>query len=180
MAPRVVEFFKEKNIFIIDMACGKNFMLTLDNNENVYSYGNNDLSQLGHEFTVRIQSTPKKLNLREAPVKICCGWTHGMVLTAEANIFIWGNPFFEYNNKIPNITFPIKVYNLQKVIKIASGFHHFAAIVEKDSTNNIYTWGINDYGQLGYSTESDINLVPKEVNITEFEGTPNKVNNYKL
>ena len=173
LTPRIVEFFVEIKAFIIDMACGKDFMITLDNQGKVYSFGNNEFSQLGREFTVNNEANPKIIELPEKIEKVCCGWRHGMILSKEGNVFIWGNPFREYEEKFENIKNPIQIEHLGKVSKIASGFHHFVVLTKMvNNQDEMITWGGTDYGQLGYVTSEEFSQKPHKLDLSKFEANP--------
>lgn len=172
LKPKIVEFFVDNKFIIIDMACGENFMLALDDQGQVHSFGNNEFCQLGRELTVKNESMPKIIkDLPEIIIKVCCGWKHGMVLSKQGNVYIWGNPFSEYDKNFENIKNPLLIENIGKVFEIASGFHHFAALIQ-DNETEMFTWGANDYGQLGYPTNEEFTLKPQKVELSQFKGKP--------
>ena len=169
-------FFIEKNKYIVDIACGSDFTLALEDGGTVYSFGNNELNQLGREFTVRIESTPKQISFNsEKIIKICAGWKHGITLMAFGDVYMWGNPYIEYHRKFPNIVEPTKVENLDNITDIASGFHHFVALRHTDVNKEVFTWGANDYGQLGFHSENQIIFNPRALVLTQFLAIPVKV-----
>jgi len=145
----------------------------LDENGNVHSFGNNEFSQLGREFTVIHESTPKKIDLLPEKIgKVCAGWRHGMALSADGNVFIWGNPYLDYDENFQTMNKPIKVENIGIANEIACGFHHFIVLRIDNQESELLTWGANDYGQLGYLTENEFTVNPRSVIISQFFGKP--------
>ena len=183
----IIEFFIKNKINIESIACGADFCLALeyigsendiegnnkDSNKGIYSWGNNENHQLGiGRSKYKYYFNPKNSNLindlmneqKTKINKIICGWSHACILTEKDEIYIWGNPFKEYDKKYKDIVSPIelklddkKVNNL-KIIDISSGFNHIAALISKNSKNKysmneLYTFGGNEFGQLGYPTD---------------------------
>jgi alpha-tubulin suppressor-like RCC1 family protein len=144
--PRVVEAFKQKDVFVIDIFCGKDFSFVIAKNNLVYSFGNNVHGQLGRERNVLSLPEPLIANLLPSGItKIALSWMHGICLTEKGNVFIWGNPYFDYDPKQADMLDPIEIEFENKVSDIASGFHHCAALVGKGHSHELYTWGVNDY-----------------------------------
>ncbi len=195
--------------YIKDIICGSDFTFAIDKLGKIYSWGNNNHNQLARESDSvydYIPSAASRLCPYERVKKLCCGWMHGMCMTDKGEVMIWGNPFFDYNNTFPDISVPevigINCGKIEskyssydnsnrssgsnagacKVVDIASGFHHFCAIVEENpidsrsssSTHNkdkntevsyeLYTWGANEYGQCGVKIEDKLSLVPTKIN----------------
>ena len=175
-----IDYFKNKEIKIGKIICGADFCFAieyLDPNyindihqvpEEIYSWGNNELHQLGIEdnnfkyyFTpIKASLLNKILSKNHTKVKkFECGWSHGCLLTLTGGIYLWGNPFIEYNKKYKDIAMPININNLKnssKIIDISSGFNHIAVLSlpsNRDNPVELYTYGANEFGQLGYETE---------------------------
>jgi hypothetical protein len=72
-----------------------------------------------------------------------------MCLTKTGEVYIWGNPYYEYDNRFEDIDKPLNM-ELEGVIEISSGFNHFAAISKKHGFNELYTWGLNEYVIFSY------------------------------
>jgi alpha-tubulin suppressor-like RCC1 family protein len=177
---REIEFFTQKNIKIIDVQCGRDFTFVKSELEEWYSFGNNDHGQLCrnivHFNSQKYDYTPDKAKFLCDFIgkvdKLQLGYMHGIALNFEkTEIYIWGNPFYDYDNKAEDIIKPYKVTiqddNMRnlKINDIASGFHHFLVCTFDGS---VYTFGANDYGQLGYdSGEQEINPYPKKIRLLE-------------
>lgn len=87
---------------------------------------------------------------REKIIKIAAGWSHCLALTRTGKVYMWGHPYHEISNLHPAILEPRLVTELESlsVVDISCGDYHSAALSE----GNIYTWGGNGYGQLGFNT----------------------------
>ena len=171
-----IDFFKDKGIRIDKIACGSDFCFALEflggnnidigNQEEIYSWGNNELNQLGiddkkykYYFNpIKATNLIKILNQKTAKiVKFACGWSFGSFLANNNEIYLWGNPFIEYDKKFKNIEFPKNINNLKncrKIINISSGFNHLAILsLNRENFVELYTYGANEFGQLGYESE---------------------------
>jgi hypothetical protein len=160
---------------IIQIATSNNHALVLTADGEVYSFGNNDLGQLGlgHNFECNI---PQLINNISDVIQISVSDRHSMLLTSDRNVYVCGNS----NNLF-------KQLELGNVIKISAGFSHSLALTEDgkiyliDLTNSvkllmenseiisistgydhslfldrkglIYAYGNNEYGQLGPNIE---------------------------
>jgi alpha-tubulin suppressor-like RCC1 family protein len=168
--PKLIEKLANRKLVITDVICGNDFTFVYDDSGIPYSWGNNDHYQLARVSQFTTDSTPDKatqLVELEKTLKICCGWMHGMVLTDKGEVYIWGNPFFDYNKNSPDIAEPLMVELPNRAVDIRCGYHHFCAIISEDGLNNfqLYTWGANEYSQCGYRTEERISYIPKHVKI---------------
>lgn len=174
----LIEYFKNKEIKIGDIICGSDFCFAMEyldienlNDihripEEIYSWGNNELHQLGIEdnkykyYFNPTNATSLNTILRNNHTKIekfVCGWSYGSILAMNGEIYLWGNPFIEYNKKFKDIEIPININNLKnsvKILDISSGFNHLAILsLNRKNLVELYTFGANEFGQLGYETE---------------------------
>ena len=179
-----IEYFDNEKIFINDIFCGSDFCFAKDTKGIFYSWGNNSNNQLGRESNIIINFIPKKSNLineineNDKIEKICLGWSSGIILTNSGNCYIWGNPFYDYDKNFPNLIKPEKIEydNLKyKIIDIGCGFHHFCLIVENiDKIKySLMTFGLNDFGQLGYETDNNYTT---EVKFVDFGNKEKDIN----
>lgn len=113
--------------------------------------------------------------------KICCGWSHGLMLNQSGEAFTWGNYFKDYK-KVCNIEdtitpkkieieyavgdsenndadkfqeIPIEGKN-RSIIDISSGFNHLAIVVlgKEQKIKELYTWGANEFVRVLYLLNS--------------------------
>ena len=170
-----IDYFAQNKINIENIVCGADFCFALESSnvddedeteyDGIYSWGNNELNQLGiEENKYKYYFNPAKADLLNKIInkqktkitKLVCGWSHSCLLTKNNLIYLWGNPFKEYNKKYKNIKIPININKIKnsKIIQISSGFNHIAVLSKLNNSNiELYTFGANEFGQLGYPTE---------------------------
>lgn len=169
--PKFIEYFMENKIKIIDIVCGSDFSFAIDETNQIYSWGSNDHYQLARGINKLSESKPGLAILVtpcESIVKVCCGWMHGCYLTDKGEVYIWGNPYYDYDRTYSDIQDPIKVEMENRCVDISSGFHHIAIITQDENIFSLFTLGANEFGQLGYETDKEISVIPHMV---DFKGT---------
>ena len=133
----------------------------------MFSWGNNELHQLGiseNKYKYYFNPTSadlinKEIHTQKSDIKkIICGWSHSCFLSEDNNIYLWGNPFKDYNKNYKDIKDPLNITGnnlkkISKIIEISSGFNHIAILIENNSLIELYTFGANEFGQLGYPTD---------------------------
>jgi alpha-tubulin suppressor-like RCC1 family protein len=171
-SPRIVPSLIERNIKIIDISCGSDFVYALDLDNRIFSWGNNSHSQLARTSSRVVQIIPELSDLYIiGKIKIFkCGWMHSVVLNNTGEAFIIGNPFYDYDKTFLDIKFPRKVSLDLEVVKIDTGFHHISLLtIQEEDRTELYTLGANEYGQCGFaiSKESKLILNPSKVLLPE-------------
>ena len=131
---------KLKNKFC-QLACGLNFSIVKTTLGDSYVWGNNSDGQHGSENHEWIEKNYKQLE-------------------SDGKIII--PPEFSYTDRT---TFPKKIdifgiNNHQKVTNIAAGFKHVIAVINQKF---VYSWGSNEYGQLGIDLQCEKRSVPEKV-----------------
>jgi alpha-tubulin suppressor-like RCC1 family protein len=147
--------------------------------DTLYTWGNNGLGQMGDGTTVS-KSVPTDvtssfgLAVDETITKIEFGLYFSTALTSDGRYFTWG-----YNNsgQLGNgsisttpIATPIEmdlaVFGGETITDISAGYSHAAVIT---SSGKLYTWGLNNNGQLGDGTQVS-SSTPTEVPASNFGG----------
>ncbi|GMG20013.1 unnamed protein product [Ambrosiozyma monospora] len=101
---------------------------------------------------------------------------HSIILTSEAqgNIFVHGSGnkgrLGLGNNQTQDKYVPVPSFSNSKIKCVDISDHHSIVL---DSSNRVYTWGMNNFGQLGYSIDGSggsssdqvdpFNMVPRQV-----------------
>ncbi|XP_008552683.1 probable E3 ubiquitin-protein ligase HERC4 isoform X2 [Microplitis demolitor] len=159
--PREVTDFK-KATEVKDIACGNNYTIVITHDGKIYSCGNNDSGQLGHD------KPRKKLQLvSDLDVfvfkKAVCGASHTLAINEWGQLFSWGcnsDGQLGLSSYVPIQETPRMVKSLatSTVIQVSCGYKHAIAL-----TNNgqLYSWGLNDEGQLGLGPEVKIEHKPQ-------------------
>ena len=79
---------------IIQIATGRNHVLALDTQGNVYSWGTNMRGQCGAPEGVEMIERPKIVSgdlLQHEVCQIYAGETHSFAVTKQGKVFCWGN-----------------------------------------------------------------------------------------
>lgn len=127
------------------ISAGQNVLLALKNDGTVW------------QWTAGSGSSPTKVTgLPGNVAAISAGGGHYLALTRSGDVWAWGR-----NDKgqlgigtsdTSDHATPKQVAILHDITDIAAGFSHSLAV---DYTGNVYTWGSNNYGQLGDGTTRD-------------------------
>lgn len=153
------------------VALGTNHTLAITPYGTVVATGNNSYGQLGNgepaPKTTGNPALPTIVNLKAYSavpvlgltriVAVAAGDTHSMALDADGIVWVWGRNNYGQLAKISTAgglafsNIPIRVANLPlpsgaKVVEISAGANHNLV---RDSTGNIYGWGLNERAQLG-------------------------------
>ena len=157
---------------IVSVACGNEFTAFLLNNGTVATCGINLRGQLARNDnanTSNINSTPTVISYFNNVSAIACGFEHlvfllsnGLVYSCGYNLYgNLGNPTNSGRVTINQI--PLQVLNITNATAITCGIYH-TVVLTNDS--NVYTFGLNQYGQLGYATNygnSSANFNPTSI-----------------
>ncbi|XP_076636822.1 HECT and RLD domain containing E3 ubiquitin ligase 4 isoform X2 [Colletes latitarsis] len=162
LIPHEVNFKRAAEIEQI--ACGENYTIIITHDGQIYSCGNNDYGQLGHEKgRKRFQLVPDL----DAFVfkKVACGAHHTVVVNEWGQLFSWGSNGegqlgLNSKNIIECTPRMVKTLGTSVIVQIACGAKHTLAL-----TNNgeLYSWGSNNEGQLGLGSDIKNEIKPKLV-----------------
>ena len=137
---------------VLSVACGEYHTIVICTDGTIFSWGRNDMGQLGHEdrtsipFPRQVMAMAKKICIKAA-----CGGQHSMVLTDANKIYGWGsNVYGQLGMNIPDrlVMTPDIVPSLRRsgACHLVCGYSHSVALLKNEQ---IYVWGRNDCGQLG-------------------------------
>jgi len=150
---------------IIQVSLGGSHSSVITSKGRIFTWGENDNGQLGDGTTTDIL-TPYNitanfnLNQAERITQVSLGGFHYSVITSEGRIFTWGSNFAgklgdgtTVDSSIPiDITSQFNLDAGETITHVALGLFHSSAIT---SEGRIFTWGENEYGQLGDGTIVD-------------------------
>ncbi|XP_035204637.1 RCC1 domain-containing protein 1-like isoform X2 [Stegodyphus dumicola] len=150
---------------IAEVVCGKEHVLILSNSGQVFSYGVGSKGQLGHG-TIENLGKPSLLDALDGIkiIAIAAGGWHSAAISNDGDLYMWGwnesgqlgFPCSELqSDKLPLTEIEtvcclpksIEFKDDLKVIAVSCGSRHTVAITEN---NRVWTWGWNNYGQLGH------------------------------
>ena len=148
---------------IVQFVCGSHHSLFLDSVGNVFSVGYNYSGELGLGHNTNQNELNKIPNI--PPIKtISCVTSSCYLIDFEGNLWSFGNDNcgqLGHGNKT-NINVPKIINTLEDIQQISygcCGLHCFA----KNSQNQIFAIGKNDYGQLGTGSRLSVSI-PIEMN----------------
>ncbi len=167
-------FVKLKSIKLISV--GGNHSFFVDQEDQLYGFGNNKNDQLGLGLLLRgIVNTPQPLLPAEEIGQISCGHNFSLILCKNKNLYSFGcNQFGQLGQGFDTVLRLMSISEItpkllilpdnEKALEIAAGHEHAFIITEKGS---LFAFGRNDVGQLGLGN-SEHCYYPKRV------GLPNR------
>lgn len=160
-APTLIAGLEGKNIK--EIICNNGSVFALTNDGKVYSWGYNNYGQLGLGNTSNIYTPTLITSLQTQTVeKIICNSTNAFALTSDGKVYSWGENYNgvlgtgDYNNSYtPKLNTGLQTKTIKDItITESNGF----AIT---TSGEIYSWGYNNYGQLGLGHGSTVNTPTK-------------------
>ena len=172
-----------KGLVAIKVAGGGAHSLAIDRDGNTWAWGFNNLGQLGNNATsgseganpvpvrVRDPNNPDDTSKSLKSVQISAGFEHSIAIDAQGYTWSWGwNYWGELGQNATNayIVSPARVYNPDnpaipfKASQVSAGYDTSLAV---DINGIAWSWGRNDYGQLGYTNydSSTVHRQPAKV-----------------
>lgn len=153
---------------IIDLSLGGGHSSALSSEFRVFTWGNNVNGQLGDGSSVISRWTPSDITPQfgigseEAITQVCLRGANSSALTTTGRVFTWGDNSFgqlgdgtlEKKSTPIDITAKFDLVSDEIVMQVSLGFGHAAAVT---TAGRLFTWGRNNYGQLGNGTTVDVN-----------------------
>ena len=141
---------------------GNRRSLGIDKNGQIWSWGLNFVGSIGNNSIVN-RCTPVSIHgNKKTFCQISSMAYHNLSLDYKGQIWSWGHNTYGQlgNNSVTNQCTPISIHGNKKTFcQIATGYWHSLAI---DQYNNIWSWGLNDYGQLGDNDDKKV-LTPESI-----------------
>jgi hypothetical protein len=138
------------------VSSGKEFACGIDTNNKLYCWGLNSEGQLGDGTTTN-SVTPVPIVAGGSWKKVYCGTDHVLALNSSDKLFSWGrnNAGQLGDGTTTNRSSPVAVGS-DSWIKVSAG-HRFSAGIKYYTPykGTLYTWGLNDQGQLGDGTQNN-------------------------
>ena len=146
------------------------FVLALSEENKLYSWGWNKYGQLGRESEGDIDKrNPKEIiyftNSISNIKQICVHWRTVMVLLDNGKVVVWGEneikwptEYSRFSNNGFIIIEPFELYSLKEIEFIHMTYLGCFAI---DRNYNVFTWGDNEYGELGHESTLSFISEPK-------------------
>ena len=149
-------------------------IIAKDSSGKLYSWGDNNIGELGNGTTANSSMPICISDIKNSPLKgknIVDVHNYGSTIIAKdsnGKLYTWGNnEYGELGNGtttdssmpicISDIeNSPLKGKNIIDVVYVPSNFGY--TIIVNDSNGKLYTWGYNDYGQLGNGTTTNSSM----------------------
>lgn len=142
---------------IIRVAAGLHHSIALASDGKVYTWGYNAFGQLGNgnntNSNVPVAVDTSGVLSGKIITQIASGYGHSMALASDGKVYTWGlnssgqlGNYTYTDSKVPVSIKTSGVLSGRTIIQIAAGSDHSIALA---SDGTVYTWGRNDYGQLG-------------------------------
>ena len=139
---------------IVAVAAGDFHTAAITDSGELWTWGSNGHGEVGIDTTDR--HAPVKVSVNgQKIVAVAAGDFHTAAITDSGELWTWGYNFYGQLGvgDTTNRHAPAKVsVNGQKIVAVAAGFWHTAAITE---SGELWTWGHNGQGQLGIGDTKD-------------------------
>ena len=142
-----------------DFSCGSRHSGAVTEDGTLYTWGSNTDAQLGRHTPDQQEAAPGKVDMPGGGkvLNIDFGFEHSAAIT-EDGLYMWGKDFFMGTPSGQNRPVKIDISNSIAVSLYPDGMNN--GVVTSDGF--LYTWGSNDYGELGDGTTND-RFVPEKV-----------------
>lgn len=154
------------------IAIGNNFMVVQTTKGELWGWGDNSNGVLGTPQSAETNTsitTPIKINLPDVhSVAVSAGYDHVLMLGSDGNVYAWGKNDvgqLGIGTSEETIAIPTRVDKLcgKNIAAVAAG-KRFSLALSKDGS--VYSFGLNDKGQLGYALEDssiEFSTTPKAI-----------------
>lgn len=158
-----VEVFWKNPDTIVDIATTRNFCMALTFDGLVYTWGLNNLGQLGIGNYDPDRFNPQYVNGLKNVIDITTMNETGVALKEDGTVWTWGSNDSGQlgdGNRPNGKNVPVQVLNLTNVVAIGAGSSHCLA-VKADGT--VWAWGDNSSRQCGDDTPDTYKPTPVKV-----------------
>ncbi len=133
---------------VVSVAAGHWHTLALDNNGDVWGWGDNSSGQFGMSTTLYTLSDVPVFKVFSGVKAIAAGGWHSIALRNDGSIYTWGSNGAGQlgNGSTVDSDKPINIPVAGGVNVISGGLYHTAVV---DSAEIVWAWGSNDFGQIG-------------------------------
>ena len=143
---------------IISIAGGGCFLMALDGNGGLWTWGDNSEGQRGTGSTGSGSTTPTKI--MDGVATMSAGGYHGLAAKVDGTLWAWGQNSDGQvgDGSTDRRTSPVQVTGLKDVRAVTGGALSSYAV---DAQGRVYAWGDNTYGALGTGSTANEQLTPQ-------------------
>ena len=141
--------------------CGVNFVIATTTSGTLYAWGNNQFGQLG-DGTATSRSSPVQVGALTTWLNIACGSYDTRATTSGGALWTWGRNNYGQlglSNTSYGVSSPNQVGALTTWSSVTGGVWYTTA---NKTDGTLWSWGRNNYGQLGLSNTTDYSS-PKQI-----------------
>jgi len=160
---------------IVNIAAGENHSIVITSTGFAFAFGSNKHCQLG----ISRERLPETETKAELPLRVylpqelagdrliaaACGSSHTLFLTCSGKVLACGQNGLLGVETNKDEVCPVVVSSLLEytIVQIAAGTRHSAAL---SSQGELFVWGFNEEGQLGFGTANDgaVVVLPTRIN----------------
>lgn len=163
----------------VKIMCGSDKTFIISGTD-VYTWGCDDSG----EISKKLWHLPRKIPILNI-ITVSCGMYHTVALTKDAELYIWGDNYYgqlgtikdDDDDNQPCAYYPHEHF-LKNVQIISCGTHHTIVVTQakSETSQKIYGWGNNDWGQLGLGDRACYSSIPHEVILPLHSGYYKQVN----
>ncbi|KAM6958593.1 retinitis pigmentosa GTPase regulator b [Tautogolabrus adspersus] len=145
------------------LAAGSNTSAALTESGKLFMWGDNTEGQIGLGKESHA-SSPQEVSVGRPISWVSCGYYHSALVTADGALYTFGErdsgKLGLSTEQLPRHRVPQRVKSIkEQVLQVACGGGHTVALTEDD----IYTFGLGQFGQLGHGTFIFESRVPRLV-----------------
>jgi len=159
---------------VIAVAAGVGHCLVVQKDGTALAWGENVVGQVG-DGTTADRSLPVKVEGVKNVVSVGAGWYHSLAVCKDGSLWGWGYNVFgqlgdgtAYDRHRPVQTKSPDGKSFQTGAVKARGGSLHTLVVKKDGT--LWSWGGNNFGQLGDGTRIERKALPVQVKMTGGKG----------
>ncbi|MGB4549962.1 MAG: carboxypeptidase regulatory-like domain-containing protein [Syntrophales bacterium] len=151
---------------ITAIACGGYHSMAVGSGGTVWTWGDNIDGRLGWDTAGWPSSIPDQVTGLSGVISVAGGDYHSMAVTSTGTVWAWGLNSEGRLGVDPSSTpggfsiTPVAVTGLTGVVNVAAGGSHSVAAT---SDGSVWTWGLNDHGQLGNGSAVSYEFNPAAV-----------------
>ena len=168
---------------IVDVHSDGFRIIAKDSNGKLYTWGDNNSGELGNGTTTDSSMPICISDIENSPLKgknIVDVYDGSIAKDSNGKLYSWGSNYYGQlgNGTTENSSMPICISDIENSPlngkNIVDVHNYGSTIIAKDSNGKLYTWGKNNYGQLGNGTTTNSNM---PICINDIENSPLKGKN---
>lgn len=146
-----------------EISAGYYYSMVVKNDGTLWGFGRNDFGQLGNGTNIN-EIYPVQIGSDTNWSKVYCGYSSTFAIKKNGTLWSWG---YNTNGELGlgftgiYLSTPTQIGNDTNWIEIAVGYSH---ILGKKSDSTIWSWGQNNWGQLGDGTFLNKNI-PTQIGV---------------